>query len=97
MSPIEASEDVKTDTTARRIPDKEISHALYPGGGGTPIAILGHTGGCAARMGEFSRPKDLRMGVNFFPKTCGWVIILIHKTFSLISISIILPGNGQFS
>ena len=37
------------------------------------------------------------MGVNFLPKTCGWVIILIHKTSELVTISIILPGNGWFS
>ena len=52
---------------------------------------------CAARMGEFSRPKNLPMGVNFCPKTCGWVIILIRKTSRLVSVSIILPGNGWFS
>ena len=47
-------------------------------------------------MGEFLRPKKLRMGVNFCPKTCGWVII-IHKISRLVSVSIILPGNGWFS
>ena len=52
---------------------------------------------CAARMGEFWRSKNLRMGVKFCPKTCGWVIILIHKTTRLVSTSIILPGNGWCS
>ena len=46
-----------------------------------------------ARMGEFSRPKNL----NLCPKTCRWVIILIHKTSGLVIISIIPPGNGWFS
>ena len=47
-------------------------------------------------MGEFSRPKNLQMGLRFCPKTCGWVIILIHKISTLVSTSIILPGNGWF-
>ena len=33
------------------------------------------------------------MGVNFFLKTCRWVIILMHKASELVTISIILPGN----
>ena len=37
------------------------------------------------------------MGVNFRLETCGWVIILIHKTSGLVTISILLPGNGWFS
>ena len=45
-------------------------------------------------MGEFSRLKNLQIGVNFCPKTCGRVIILIYKTSRLVTISIILPGNG---
>ena len=36
------------------------------------------------------------MGVNL-TKTCGWVIILIHKISELVNTSIILPGNGSFS
>ena len=39
-----------------------------------------------ARMNEFSRPK-----------ICGWAITLIYKSFGLVTISIILPGNGWFS
>ena len=37
------------------------------------------------------------MGVNFCLKTCGWVIILIQKTSGLVTISILLPGNGWYS
>ena len=48
-------------------------------------------------MDEFSRPKICGMGVNFCLKTCGGVIILIYKTSGLVTISIILPGNGWFS
>ena len=48
------------------------------GRGGTPI--LGHTRDVRPELGEFSRSKNLRIGVNFCPKTCGWVIILIRKT-----------------
>ena len=47
-------------------------------------------------MGVFEA-KNLRMGVNFRLKTCGWVIILIPEPFVLVIISIILPGNGSFS
>ena len=35
------------------------------------------------------------MGVNFLLKTCRWVII--YETSGLVTISIILPGNGSFS
>ena len=41
--------------------------------------------------------KNLRMGANFRLKTCGWVIVLIHETSGLVTISILLPGNGWFS
>ena len=37
------------------------------------------------------------MGVNFRLTTCRWVMILIHKTSELVTILIILPGNGWFS
>ena len=37
------------------------------------------------------------MGVNFCLKTCRWVIILIHKTSGLVTMSMILPCNGWFS
>ena len=37
------------------------------------------------------------MGVNFCPKTCGWVIVLIHRTSGFVIISIILPENEWFS
>ena len=37
------------------------------------------------------------MGVNLRLKTCGWITLLIHKTSGLVTISIILPGNGWFS
>ena len=37
------------------------------------------------------------MGENFFPKTFEWVIILIRKKSELVTVSIILPGNGWFS
>ena len=41
--------------------------------------------------------RSLQMGVNFCLKSCEWVIILLHKTSGLVTISIILPGNGLFS
>ena len=65
------------------------------GGGGH--SHIGSHYGCAVRMGEFSRPKILQMGVSFCPKTCRWIIILRHKTSRLVTISIIPPGNGWFS
>ena len=37
------------------------------------------------------------MGVNFCIKTCRRVIISMHKTSELVTILIILPGNGWFS
>ena len=61
---------------------------------GTPI--LGHTRDGRPEYVNFRGPKNLRMGINFCPKTCGWVITLIHKTSRLVIISIILPGNGWF-
>ena len=55
-------------------------------GGGTPI--LGHIRDVRSEWVTFpgQKPadgckfstKNLRMGVNFLPKTCGWVIILIQ-------------------
>ena len=36
-------------------------------------------------------------GCKFSPKTCGSVIIFIHKSSGLVTISIILPGNGLSS
>ena len=40
------------------------------------------------------KPTD---GCKFQTKTCEWVIILIHKTSELVTISIVLLGNGWFS
>ena len=59
----------------------DVGGPTFIGGGGTPI--LGHT-------------RDVRPEWVSFrgPKTCGWVIILMHKTSRLVSVSIILPGNG---
>ena len=28
---------------------------------------------------------------------CGWIIILIYKTSGVVTITIVLPGNGWFS
>ena len=42
-------------------------------------------------------PKNLQMGVNFWPKASRWAIILIRKTSRLVTISIIPPRNGWFS
>ena len=58
---------------------------------GTPI--LGHTMDVRPEWVSF-RGQNLQMGVNFRLKTWGWVIILIHKISGLVTISIILPGNG---
>ena len=69
---------------------------LTPEGGGGHSHIGSHQG-CRGRMGEFSRPKNLQMGINFCPKARRWVIILIHKASRLVTISIIPPGNGWFS
>ena len=47
-------------------------------------------------MGELLGLKYLRMGVNFCLKTCRWLIISTEKTYTLVFITIILPGNGWF-
>ena len=71
-----------------------VESVINSGEEGTPI--LGHIRMCG-RNGRVFEAKNLRMGVNFFLKTCGWVIILRHKTSGLVTILIILPGNEWFS
>ena len=72
----------------------EVHTAKYSDHRGTPI--LSHIRDVRPEWVTF-QAKNLRMGVDFWPKTCWWVIILIHETSELFTISIILPGNECLS
>ena len=63
-------------------------------GGGTPI--LCHIRDVRPEWVNFPGQKSAD-GCKSPPKTCGCVIILIHKTSGLVTFSIILPGNVWFS
>ena len=58
--------------------------------------ILGYIWDVQLEWVSFKDQKSAN-GCKFLPKTCEWIIILIHEIHRLVTISIILPGNGWFS
>ena len=58
--------------------------------------MLGHTRDVQPEWVSFRGQKYVD-GCKFWSNTCGWVIILIHKTSGLVTSSTILPGSGWFS
>ena len=73
-----------------RYANMKLPHNLFRGGT-LPFSVILRMCGRNGWVFEAIKPAN---GVNFCPKTCEWVIILISKTSRLVTISIILPGNG---
>ena len=66
------------------------SRSVTPAGGDTPI--LGQTRDVQPEWVSFPG-----QGVHLCPKICRWVMILTHRTFGLVTISIIILDNGWLS